>query len=205
MVTKEEWELKKSERQEKLDSDRERANDIVKKAISNNRFFLGGSRRFGWARQQSDYDYFVYGNPLDVLDLLQYEFRKRGSFFKVTPGFDTYEEGFSQISIYGYIEYIYLFSDDSKVDIRQEAVKLIDINVTEHYSKFFELQVEHNTIESFIEFNPWLLRLLHPNVFLTTGKKKYRALRDIVKSKAIDPYYKLCSDCYNLLVSQEDE
>ncbi len=118
--------------------------------------FLGGSRRFGYDRPESDIDFFVLANDKEIERALIFGFSKIG--FRKMP----HEEGYSLHPLF------------RTILVLQEVCHIVILNNEDGY---FNLKREHERIELFLEKEPRLRDLCRELGSLKVkGTYIYRAL-----------------------------
>ena len=185
------YQQKKNQKIEKIAIKREKVKTWIEEFLSNTgeySYFYGGSRRFGWANELSDYDYFIHvrsGDVINVAFLLRNHFLQDGYDVFVGAG---YEEGFINLKIRGH-----------------DLYPLADLNLTRTYEMWENLRLDHGDVEEFLIYNPWLRRLFaRPGVYVS-GKDKYRSIRDIIKSGGLTPYHQACAACSDNFIFKGSE
>lgn len=176
--------MRQNERIEAIAIEREKAKAIAISVIGDNQYFFGGSRRFGWANEMSDVDIFLHLEDIDMYDfILESKFHFMNNGYKCHVGGSSYVQGWTNIKV-----------------LTQDYRALVDINMQIIHLEYLRLLREHEAVERFIKYNPWLLKLLVRDNNYTPGKEKYRAIVDAINCGAMQPYENLCEECVNTFV-----
>ncbi len=121
--------------------------------------FIGGSRRFGWNRKDSDIDIFLL-IPNSILHLVESILISEG-FIRNNDPIGKYESGFTQ------------FIDPYHIS---------HVNLTDNTYYFMELKKEHEKVEIFLKEKPVLKVIISriKHKYNVSGKDIYRLLRIMI-------------------------
>ena len=132
---------------------------IEKETEEKIKFFIGGSRRFGWYNKDSDIDIFIY-TPSKTIQKIDK--------FLISEGFSRNND-----TALMYETWFLQFSDSHH---------LIHINITDAKYQYSKLKSEHDKLEKFLEKKSELKAMIKSikKEYNIKGKDIYRLLRTMI-------------------------